>query len=96
MRLNVSVRDPQDEGASTAVAVDTEPSAQVGRLAVELARAVDLGGAGNTLGTGPVLYIGSDPIDPEATLYAAGVRDGLDLGLGAPVHREPDPRGWRS
>ncbi|WP_371782019.1 FtsK/SpoIIIE domain-containing protein [Streptosporangium subroseum] len=93
MRLNVSVRDPQDEGASTAVAVDTEPSAQVGRLAVELARAVDLGGAGNTSGTGPVLYIGSDPIDPEATLYAAGVRDGLDLGLGAPVHREPEPEG---
>ncbi|WP_440101395.1 FtsK/SpoIIIE domain-containing protein [Streptosporangium sp. H16] len=93
MRLNISVRNPRDDGASTAVVVDAEPSARVGRLAVELARAVDPAGDGGPSGTGPVLYIGSDPADPEATLYAAGVRDGLDLGLGAPVPREPEPEG---
>ncbi|MFC4533529.1 FtsK/SpoIIIE domain-containing protein [Sphaerisporangium dianthi] len=99
MRLNVSVRTPQDPGVSTVVAVETEPSAQVGRLAAELARAVGLAGAGRPGGPGgpggadPVLYIGSEPVDPEATLYAAGVRDGLDLGLGAPVPGEPEPEG---
>ncbi|MFE4582061.1 hypothetical protein, partial [Streptomyces chartreusis] len=79
MRLTVSVRDPQVEGASTTVAVDTEPSAQAGRFAAELARAGGYAGA-----TEPTLYVGSDPVDPQVTLQAAGVRDGMDLGLGAP------------
>ncbi|WP_211277970.1 hypothetical protein, partial [Couchioplanes caeruleus] len=85
MRLNLSVRDPQVEDVSTTVVIDTEPSATVGRLAAALAGAVGqapLDGAGTS---GPVLYIGSDPVDPEATLQAAGVRDGMDLGLGGPV-----------
>ncbi|AXI81272.1 FtsK/SpoIIIE domain-containing protein [Peterkaempfera bronchialis] len=93
--MNVSVRDPEDEGVSTAVVVDTEPSAQAGRFAAELARAVGhrTGTGAAAADTGPVLYIGSDPVDPEATLYAAGVRDGLDLGLGAPLPREAEPEG---
>ncbi|MGW4873890.1 FtsK/SpoIIIE domain-containing protein [Streptomyces chartreusis] len=88
MRLTVSVRDPQVDGASTTVAVDTEPSAQAGRFAAELAR------AGGYVGFAePTLYVGSDPVDPQVTLQAAGVRDGMDLGLGAPLPREPEPEG---
>ncbi|MCX5238388.1 FtsK/SpoIIIE domain-containing protein [Streptomyces prunicolor] len=90
MRLTVSVRDPQVEGVSTTVAVETEPSAQAGRLAAELARAV--GYAGVAAGE-PPLYIGPTPVEPHTTLSAAGVRDGMDLGLGAPVPREPEPEG---
>ena len=90
MRLTVSVRDPQVEGVSTTVAVETEPSAQAGRLAAELARAVGYAGAA---AEEPSLYIGPTPVEPHATLSAAGVRDGMDLGLGAPVPREPEPEG---
>ncbi|MET8143921.1 FtsK/SpoIIIE domain-containing protein [Sphaerisporangium sp. NPDC005288] len=91
MRLNVSVRTPLDMEVSTAVTVDTDPSAPVGRLAAELANAVDLGGHART--AGPVLYIGGEPVDPAATLYAAGVRDGMDLGLDVPVPGEREPEG---
>ncbi|MEU6140854.1 FtsK/SpoIIIE domain-containing protein [Streptomyces sp. NPDC047081] len=90
MRLTVSVRDPQVEGVSTTVAVETEPSAQTGRFAAELARSV--GYAGAAAGE-PPLYIGSTPVDPNTTLQGAGVRDGMDLGLGAPLPREPEPEG---
>ncbi|MGW3448915.1 FtsK/SpoIIIE domain-containing protein [Streptomyces sp. NPDC001076] len=90
MRLTVSVRDPQVEGVSATVAVETEPSAQTGRFAAELARAV--GYAGATAGE-PSLYIGSTLVDPDTTLQGAGVRDGMDLGLGAPLPREPEPEG---
>ncbi|MBW8705800.1 hypothetical protein MBT84_39940 [Streptomyces sp. MBT84] len=90
MRLTVSVRDPQVEGVSTTVAVETEPSAQAGSFAAELARAV--GYAGATEGE-PPLYVGSSPLDPHTTLQVAGVRDGMDLGLGAPLPREPEPEG---
>ncbi|WP_189192396.1 FtsK/SpoIIIE domain-containing protein [Streptomyces albiflavescens] len=89
--MTVSVRDPQVEEASTAVAVDTEPSAQAGRFAAELARAVGYAGADGTGAAEPALYVGSDPVDPQVTLQAAGVRDGMDLGLGAPLPREPEP-----
>ncbi|MGI5453001.1 FtsK/SpoIIIE domain-containing protein [Streptomyces sp. CA-249302] len=90
MRLTVSVRDPQVEGVSTTVAVETEPSAQTGRFAAELARSV--GYAGAAAGE-PPLYLGSTPVDPNTTLQGAGVRDGMDLGLGAPLPREPEPEG---
>ncbi|MDX3075969.1 FtsK/SpoIIIE domain-containing protein [Streptomyces sp. MI02-7b] len=93
MRLNVSVRDPRVEGVSTTVVVETEPTARAGRLAAELARAVDHEGAGGA-GTGdPALFIGAGEIDPEATLQAAGVRDGMDLGLGSALPAEPEPEG---
>ncbi|MFG2959293.1 FtsK/SpoIIIE domain-containing protein [Streptomyces sp. NPDC048291] len=88
--MTVSVRDPQVEGVSATVAVETEPSAQTGRFAAELARAV--GYAGATAGE-PSLYLGSTPVDPDTTLQGAGVRDGMDLGLGAPLPREPEPEG---
>ncbi|MDX3854571.1 hypothetical protein PV679_28740 [Streptomyces sp. AK02-01A] len=78
---------------STTVVVDTEPSAQAGRFAAELARAVDHAGTAGAWDTDPTLYIGSDPVDPEVTLQVAGVRDGMDLGLGTPVPREPEPEG---
>ncbi|WP_063794061.1 FtsK/SpoIIIE domain-containing protein [Streptomyces graminilatus] len=100
MRLNVSVRDPKDEGASIPVVVDTEPSARTGRLAAELSRAVGRGGddgrwdADHTpSGDGPTLYAGAEPVDPALTLQAAGIRDGMDLGLGAPPPWEPEPEG---
>lgn len=93
MRLTVSVTDPQAEGVSTTVVVDTEPSAQAGRFAAELARAVGQAGTGGEWASAPALYIGTDPVDPEATLQVAGVRDGMDLGLGVPVPREPEPEG---
>ncbi|GGL12032.1 cell division protein FtsK [Sphaerisporangium melleum] len=89
MRLNVSVRTPRDIGVSTVVAVETDPSALVGRLAAELAQAVGPG----TGGQAPALYIGAEPLDPQATLYSAGVRDGVELGLGAPLPPSPDPDG---
>ncbi|KUL39517.1 cell division protein FtsK [Actinoplanes awajinensis subsp. mycoplanecinus] len=85
--MNVSVRDPLVEGGSTTVVVDTESSATAGDLAAELARAV--GGACPE----PVLYLGATPVDPSATLHAAGVRDGVDLGLGAPLPAEPEAEG---
>ncbi|MFJ8493909.1 FtsK/SpoIIIE domain-containing protein [Streptomyces sp. NPDC094038] len=88
--MTVSVRDPQVEGVSATVAVETEPSAQTGRFAAELARAV--GYAGTTEGE-PSLYLGSTPVDPDTTLQGAGVRDGMDLGLGAPLPRAPEPEG---
>ena len=59
MRLTVSVRDPEVEGVSATVAVETEPSAQTGRFAAELARAV--GYAGAAAGE-PPLYIGATPV----------------------------------
>ncbi|MFF3752465.1 FtsK/SpoIIIE domain-containing protein [Streptomyces sp. NPDC002018] len=90
MRLNISVRDPLDEGVSTSVVVDTEPTARAGRLAAELARTV---GHVTADGAPPALYVGSGQVDPEATLRAAGVRDGMDLGLDAPLPREPEPEG---
>lgn len=107
VRLTVSVRDPQVAGVSTTVAVDTEPSARAGRLAAELARAVGaVGSAGaavpdGTRGDGPgagpvaepVLYIGSEPVDPQVTLQVAGVRDGMELGLGTPLPQVPEPEG---
>ncbi|MEU9387440.1 hypothetical protein AB0D38_43835, partial [Streptomyces sp. NPDC048279] len=65
MRLTVSVRDPEAEGVSATVAVETEPSAQTGRLAAELARAVGYGGA---VAEEPPLYIGETPVDPHTTL----------------------------
>ncbi|MER7811916.1 FtsK/SpoIIIE domain-containing protein [Streptomyces sp900116325] len=92
MRLNVSVRDPQVEGVSTTVVVETGPAAQAGRFAAELGHAV--GHVGDGAGKGePVLYIGSTPVDPQATLQEAGVRDGMDLGLGSPVPEDPEPEG---
>ena len=87
MRLTVSLRAQQVPGDSTTVVVDTEPTARAGRLAAELAGTV--GGSGPA---GP-LYVGPVPVDPNATLQAAGVRDGVDLGLGAPVPAEPEPEG---
>jgi S-DNA-T family DNA segregation ATPase FtsK/SpoIIIE len=92
--LNVSVRDPQVEGVSTTVVVDADPSAPAGRLAAELARAVgNVGTAGLAGGAEPVLFLGSDPVDPNASLQAAGVRDGVDLGLGTPLPVEPEAEG---
>ncbi|MEU3979415.1 FtsK/SpoIIIE domain-containing protein [Streptomyces sp. NPDC026672] len=93
MRLTVSVRDPLIEGVSTTVAVETEPAAPAGRFAAELARAVGHAGADGAEASEPVLYIGSAPVDPQTTLQVAGVRDGMELGLGAPVPREPEPEG---
>ncbi|WP_392838830.1 FtsK/SpoIIIE domain-containing protein [Streptomyces sp. LN500] len=94
MRLNVSVRDPQVKGVSTTVVVDTESSAQAGRLAAELTRSVGGHRAPNGMEESePILYIGSDPVDPAATLQIAGVRDGMDLGLGTPVPTAPEPEG---
>ncbi|QMU80278.1 cell division protein FtsK [Streptacidiphilus sp. PB12-B1b] len=90
--MNVSVRDPQAEGVSTAVVIDTEPSARAGLFAAELARAVGLAEAGPG-GAEPALYIGSRWVDPADTLQAAGLRDGMDLGLGAPVPTGPEPEG---
>jgi S-DNA-T family DNA segregation ATPase FtsK/SpoIIIE len=92
VRLNVSVLDPQAEGISTTVVVETEPSAEAGRFAAEISRAINHFGSGSD-GYEPTLYIGSDPVDPLTTLQAAGVRDGMDLGLDAPVPVEPEAQG---
>ncbi|MEU6349790.1 FtsK/SpoIIIE domain-containing protein [Streptomyces sp. NPDC047072] len=81
---------------STTVAVETEPSAPVGRFAKELARSVGAASANpaeGTVGAGPVLYVGSAPADPSVTIQEAGIRDGMDLGLGAPVPSGPAPEG---
>ncbi|WP_326803921.1 FtsK/SpoIIIE domain-containing protein [Streptomyces sp. NBC_01788] len=91
--MTVSVRDPRIEGVSTTVVVDTEPSAQAGRFAAELARAVGHAQADGAGAPEPALYIGSTPVDPQATLQTAGVRDGMDLGLGTPVPQEPEAEG---
>lgn len=93
MRLNVSVRDPQVAGVSTTVVVETGPAAQAGRFAAELGHAVGHMGGDGAGRREPVLYIGSTPVDPQATLQEAGVRDGMDLGLGSPVPEDPEPEG---
>ncbi|MFI7601317.1 FtsK/SpoIIIE domain-containing protein [Actinoplanes sp. NPDC049681] len=89
----MSVPDPQFPGVSTTVVVDTEPSATAGSLAAELARAVGPVRPDDAGAAEPVLYIGADPVDPRATLQAAGVRDGVDLGLGVPLRAEPEAQG---
>ncbi|MFD1277565.1 FtsK/SpoIIIE domain-containing protein [Streptomyces kaempferi] len=78
---------------STTVAVQTEPTATADRFAAELARAVGYAGDDGTAAPEPALYVGSKLVDPRSTLQAAGVRDGMDLGLGAPVPGEPEPEG---
>ncbi|GII56738.1 cell division protein FtsK [Planotetraspora thailandica] len=78
---------------STTVVVDTEPSARAGRFAAELARTIGHVGSGEAWASEPSLYVGSEAVDPEVTLQAAGVRDGMDLGLGAPLPWEPEPEG---
>ena len=93
MRLTVSVRDARAEGVSTTVSVQTEPTATAGSFASELARAVGYAGADGTAPPEPALYIGSVLVDPRSTLQVAGVRDGMDLGLGAPVPGEAEPEG---
>ncbi|MFQ6144461.1 FtsK/SpoIIIE domain-containing protein [Streptomyces seoulensis] len=95
MRLTVSVHDPHAEGAFTTVAVETEPGVSAGRFAAELARAV---GHPDALAapdgkTAPVLHVGDEPVDPHTSIMDAGVRDGMELGLGAPVPQEPGPEG---
>ncbi|WP_443070820.1 FtsK/SpoIIIE domain-containing protein [Streptomyces sp. NBC_01685] len=91
--MNVSVRDPQVAGVSTTVVVETGPAAQAGRFAAELGHAVGHMGGDGAGRREPVLYIGSTPVDPQATLQEAGVRDGMDLGLGSPVPEDPEPEG---
>ncbi|MFI8205211.1 FtsK/SpoIIIE domain-containing protein [Streptomyces sp. NPDC085937] len=92
MRLTVSVHDPEVEGVQTTVVVETEPTALAGPFAAELQRAV-----GNTSSDaealGLTLYVGARPVDPQATLQAAGIRDGMDIGLGTPVPETPEPDG---
>lgn len=83
MRINVSVRDAHTE--PTAVVVDAEPSTSVGHFAAELARVLVPAGRAEAV---PPLYLGQEPLDGETTLYAAGVRDGVDLGLGVPLPAE--------
>ncbi|MDX3351908.1 FtsK/SpoIIIE domain-containing protein [Streptomyces sp. ME01-24h] len=91
MRLNVSVLDPLVDQAPTTVVVDTEPAVQANRFAAEVARAV--GHAGDGDAGAPTLYIGPDPVDSEATIQSAGVRDGMTLGLGTPLPHVPEPEG---
>ncbi|MEU0914856.1 FtsK/SpoIIIE domain-containing protein [Streptomyces althioticus] len=96
MRLTVSVRDPRTGDAPATVVVETEPTVRVGRLAAELARAVGAAAPGPQdaeEGAEPALYLGSDPADPQQTLRAAGVRDGMDVSLGAPLRKAPEQRG---
>ncbi|WUU59191.1 FtsK/SpoIIIE domain-containing protein [Streptomyces sp. NBC_01685] len=78
---------------STTVVVETGPAAQAGRFAAELGHAVGHMGGDGAGRREPVLYIGSTPVDPQATLQEAGVRDGMDLGLGSPVPEDPEPEG---
>jgi S-DNA-T family DNA segregation ATPase FtsK/SpoIIIE len=77
---------------STTVFVDTEPSAQTGRLAAELARAVGRG-ASQQWSSAPALFVGARAVDPDATLQTSGIRDGMDLGLGSPLPQAPEPEG---
>ncbi|MEV6483619.1 FtsK/SpoIIIE domain-containing protein [Streptomyces sp. NPDC051576] len=81
---------------STTVAVETGPSVPVGRFAAELARSVGAAStwpAEGTVGAEPALYLGPALADPAATIQEAGIRDGMDLGLGAPVPGGPAPEG---
>ncbi|PZG23114.1 FtsK/SpoIIIE domain-containing protein [Nonomuraea aridisoli] len=89
MRINVSVRDARSPKTPAAVVVEAEPSARVGELAAELARVVSPHGVPEA----PALYVGPHPADPAATLAEAGVRDGLDLGLGVPPPVREDAEG---
>ncbi|MFJ9029476.1 FtsK/SpoIIIE domain-containing protein [Streptomyces sp. NPDC102274] len=90
MQLKVSVRDPLAEEAPTVV-VDTEPAARAGRFAAELARAV--GHTGGDHEGPPTLYVDAEPVDAEATIQSAGVRDGMTVGLGTPLPKTPEPEG---
>lgn len=92
MRVTVSVLDPHLEGGSTPVVVDTEPSAPVNRFAIELARAL-----GYRIPSGevraPQLFVGERPLEPTASLQEAGLRDGMEVGLGAGTGAGAEPEG---
>ncbi|MEV5594286.1 FtsK/SpoIIIE domain-containing protein [Streptomyces sp. NPDC052496] len=62
----------------------TPGSTTVGALAARLA------GAHATDGAPPALYLGDRELPADLPVSAAGIRDGVTLGLGGPVPPEPD------
>jgi len=92
VRVSVSVLDPHLEGGSTPVVVETEPSAPVNRFALELARALGYQiPSGNV--RAPDLYVGDRALPPNASLQEAGLRDGMEVGLGTPTPETAEPEG---
>jgi DNA segregation ATPase FtsK/SpoIIIE, S-DNA-T family len=77
-----------DSGSTAAspVTVETEPDLSLGKLAAELAQARGLPGPAD-------LYRGRQPLDPQQTVSAAGLRDGWSLGLGTAGPEEDEPVG---
>ncbi|MCS0636797.1 FtsK/SpoIIIE domain-containing protein [Streptomyces sp. LP05-1] len=82
MRLFLSISQGTDPATGRDVLVDTTASTTAGALAARL--------AGPAAGAEPpALYVGDREIDPALPLSAAGVRDGVRIGLGGPAPGEP-------
>ncbi|MGW2579092.1 FtsK/SpoIIIE domain-containing protein, partial [Streptomyces nondiastaticus] len=79
MRLFVSLTAP---GSGRDLVLDAPGTTTVGALAAQLA------GTGDDGAEPPVLHLGDVPLPPGATLSAAGLRDGVRLGLGVPAAPE--------
>ncbi|MFH8788125.1 FtsK/SpoIIIE domain-containing protein [Streptomyces roseoverticillatus] len=85
MRLFVSLTSPGAPGSDAEpgfhrdLVLDAPGTTTVGALAAQLA------GAGDDGAEPPVLHLGDRPLPPGATLSAAGLRDGVRLGLGGPA-----------
>ncbi|MEW2033307.1 FtsK/SpoIIIE domain-containing protein [Streptomyces roseifaciens] len=91
MRLFVSLAtsspgSDSGSGSDREVVLDAPGAATVGALAARL------GGVAEDGAEPPVLHLGSRPLPADATLTAAGLRDGVRLGLGRPA--VPEPAGY--
>ncbi|MFH8476582.1 FtsK/SpoIIIE domain-containing protein [Streptomyces sp. NPDC018000] len=83
MRLFLSISQPGTDPAAPGrdVLVDAAPGTSAGTLAGRL--------AGTASPEPPALFVGDHEVDPALPLAAAGVRDGVRLGLGGPAPAEP-------
>jgi S-DNA-T family DNA segregation ATPase FtsK/SpoIIIE len=85
VRFTINLTEPGAPG-STPITVDADGATPLGTLAAELA-----GRRG--LAVGAPLFRGSRAMDPHATLLAAGIRDGLSLGIGVVTADDQEPPG---
>ncbi|MGQ0467443.1 MAG: FtsK/SpoIIIE domain-containing protein [Sporichthyaceae bacterium] len=82
MQLRLSV--VENGAASTDVLIDAAPGQSVAAVADEIARTLGAAGA-------PALFLDGVRLDPRAALVDSPIRDGVQLGLGAPAADRDGP-----